>query len=420
MPLPAAAARPFDLAVIGAGIVGVSTAHAARQRGLSVVLVDRREPGEETSYGNAGILSSGSVTPLNSPALWKSLPAYLGNRHPALRFAPGWWLRNNPWALRFLANANAAATAPRAAALNGLIQASLAQHRQWIVAAGETHRLRETGWLKLWRSDSLAAARAESEALAAFGIASDILDRQAISGLEPSLAPIYPVGLHHKDTASVDSPQAIVKAYARLLAQGGGTFVRGEVSALHQGAEGWRVVHANGEISARNVAVALGPWSPDLLAPLGYRVPMAYERGYHQEFRADAARRLGRPIYDAEGGFVLTPVENGLRLTTGVELAARDAPSSSLQLVAATAKARAILAFGDPVAAPWRGARPTFPDSLPMIGPAPRHKGLWLACGHQHIGLTTGPATGAAIAAMVAGDAPPFDARAFDPSRYLR
>ena len=116
---------------------------------------------------------------------------------------------------------------------------------------------------------------------------------------------------------------------------------------------------------------------------------------------------------------VLTPVENGLRLTTGVELAARDAPSSSAQLEAATQKARAILAFGDPVAAAWRGARPTFPDSLPMIGPAPRHRGLWLACGHQHIGLTTGPATGAAIAAMVAGETASFDVRAFDPARYL-
>ena len=75
-----------DVIVLGAGIVGVSTAYAARQRGMSVIVVDRREPGTETSYGNAGILSSGSIFPLNHPSLWKALPKYLTNRHPALRW----------------------------------------------------------------------------------------------------------------------------------------------------------------------------------------------------------------------------------------------------------------------------------------------------------------------------------------------
>ena len=74
-----------DIAVLGAGIVGVSAAFSARQRGMSVVLVDRREPGSETSYGNAGILSSGSISPLNNPSLWSALPKYLSNRHAALR-----------------------------------------------------------------------------------------------------------------------------------------------------------------------------------------------------------------------------------------------------------------------------------------------------------------------------------------------
>src|SRR5712675_2882168 len=94
-----------DVAVLGAGIVGVSAAYAARQRGLSVVLVDRREPGSETSYGNAGILSSGSILPLNQPSLWSALPAYVANRHAALRWNPGWALQNIDWVVRFLANA---------------------------------------------------------------------------------------------------------------------------------------------------------------------------------------------------------------------------------------------------------------------------------------------------------------------------
>src|SRR5271168_4295062 len=140
-----------DVVVLGAGIVGVSAAFAARQRGLSVVLVDRREPGSETSYGNAGILSSGSISPLNNASLWSALPKYLTNRHAALRWDPAWAMRNIDWVIRFLANATPSRTRPRATALHGLIGASLKLHREWIVKANVGQRIRETGWLKAWR-----------------------------------------------------------------------------------------------------------------------------------------------------------------------------------------------------------------------------------------------------------------------------
>jgi D-amino-acid dehydrogenase len=406
-----------DVIVLGAGIVGVSAAYAARQRGLSVILVDRREPGSETSYGNAGILSSGSILPLNKPSLFKALPAYLTNRHAALRWDPAWAMANIDWIVRFLANAAPSRVKPRAAALHGLIGASLKLHREWIVKADAAHRIRETGWLKAWRSDALAAARQEQAFLAEYGIDSRILDRQAISALEPNILPVYKVGLLHTQTASVDSPGEVVKAYARMFSGAGGEIRQSDIRAIVPDGEGWRV--ANDAISARHVVVALGPWSPDLLRPLGYRVPMAFERGYHREFKPNPARPLHRPIHDAEGSFLMTPMEQGIRITSGVELTSRDAPSSFAQLDAVIPVARGALEFGEPVGEPWRGARPTLPDSLPMIGPAPRHSGLWLAFGNQHIGFTTGPATGAAIAAMIAGTAPPFDATAFSPGRYL-
>src|ERR1700727_264273 len=164
--------RRADVIVLGAGIVGVSAACAARQRGMSVMLVDRREPGSETSYGNAGILSSGSISPLNNPSLWKALPKYLTNQHAALRWNPAWAVRNAGWVLRFLANATESNTKPRAAALHGLIGASLKLHREWIVKANAGHRIRETGWLKAWRSDAVGAAKEEQAWLAEFGIES--------------------------------------------------------------------------------------------------------------------------------------------------------------------------------------------------------------------------------------------------------
>jgi D-amino-acid dehydrogenase len=408
-----------DVVVLGAGIVGVSAAFAARQRGMSVVLVDRREPGSETSYGNAGILSSGSISPLNNPTLWSALPKYLTNQHPALRWNIGWSIRNADWVIRFLANATASRLRPRATALHGLIGASLKLHREWIVKAGAAERIRETGWLKAWRSDAVASAKLEQALLAEYGIESQLLDRQTISALEPSIVPVYSVGLLHTQTASVDSPGNVVKAYAKMVAGSGGEVRQSEIKAIVPDADGWRAVLAEGAISARHVVVALGPWSPDILRPLGYRVPLAFERGYHREFKPNPARSLQRPIHDAEGSFLVTPMENGIRVTSGVELTDRDAPSSFAQIDEVVPMAREVVEFGDMVGETWRGSRPTLPDSLPMIGPAPRHRGLWLAFGNQHIGFTTGPATGAAIAAMIGGAPPSFDVSAFAPSRYL-
>jgi D-amino-acid dehydrogenase len=408
-----------DVAVLGAGIVGVSAAYAARQRGLSVVLVDRREPGSETSYGNAGILSSGSISPLNNPALWRALPKYLTNQHPALRWNMGWAIRNPDWVIRFLANATNSRLRPRATALHGLIGASLKLHREWIVKAGAGQRIRETGWLKAWRSDAVASAKREQALLSEYGIESRLLDRQDISALEPSIVPVYKVGLLHTQTASVDSPGAVVKAYANMLAGSGGEIRQSEIKAIVPDGEGWRVVLTDGAISARHVVIALGPWSSDILRPLGYRVPLAFERGYHREFKPNPARTLQRPIHDADGSFLMTPMEQGIRVTSGVELTDRDAPSSFAQIDAVVPLARGVVEFGDAVGETWRGARPTLPDSLPMIGPAPRHPGLWLAFGNQHIGFTTGPATGAAIAAMIGGAPPLFDVTAFAPGRYL-
>jgi D-amino-acid dehydrogenase len=412
-------AKQFDVIVLGAGMVGVSSALSARERGMSVILIDRREPGSETSYGNAGIISSGSIFPLNTPALFEALPKYLSNHHPALRWNLAWSVRNVDWIVRFLANALPSQTKPRAAALRGLIATSLKLHREWIVKAGAPQRIRETGWLKAWRGDVTASAKAQQAALAEFGVESEVLDRQTISALEPNILPVYRTGLLHTETASVDSPGNVVKAYARMFAGAGGQIRASEIKSVVPDGEGWRAVLSDGELRSRHVVVALGPWSADLLRTLGYRAPLAFERGYHQEFKPNPARQLLRPIHDADIGFLMTPMEQGVRVTSGVELTDRDAPSNLAQLEASVAAARSVVEFGEAVGQPWRGARPTLPDSLPMIGPAPRHGGLWLAFGHQHIGFTTGAGTGAAIAAMISATPPPFDVTAFAPSRYL-
>lgn len=408
--------------VLGAGMVGVGCALALQKRGLAVTLLDRREPGQETSYGNAGVISRSSILPINHPGLWRNLPRYLSNRHAAVRYRLGDLLRRPGWILRFLAEARTSRLPPRVAALESLIAPSLPLHRRLMGEARIAGRLRETGFLELFRSEAgVAAARARQDWLGAHGVRVERLDQAALAALEPGLKPIFPAALWHAESASVDWPGAVVEAYAQLFVARGGRLLRDEVRSLAREGAGWRVAGRDGGHAADLVVVALGPWSGDLLAPLGLSVPLGAERGYHRHYRLAPGAGLSRPAYDVEASYMMGPMERGLRVTSGVELARHDAPDDHAQIEKVLPRVREAIAIGE-AAEPgtWRGSRPTLPDSLPMIGEAPRHPGLWLAFGNQHVGFSTGPATGELLAALVCGEAPPADPAPFAPARYLR
>jgi D-amino-acid dehydrogenase len=343
-----------EVVVLGAGIVGVSTAYAARERGMSVILVDRREPGSETSYGNAGIISSGSITPLNNPSLWKALPKYLTNRHAALRWNPVWAVQNFGWVARFLADSAAARLRPRAAALHGLIGASAKLHREWIVKAEAGIAFARPAGSGVAERCGTVRRNESRPFLAEYGIASELLDRQAISALEPDIVPVYKVGLLHTQTASVDSPGAVVKAYARMFARAGGDVRQADIKAIMPtaiaGAWCWPMVRFR-------LAMSWSQWDrgPRIFcgrSATAFRSP--FERGYHREFKPNPARPLRRPVYDIDGGFIMTPMEQGIRVTSGVELTGRDAPSSFAQLDQVVPLARGVAEFGDAVGDPWR------------------------------------------------------------------
>lgn len=413
---------PGDVVVLGAGMVGVSTGLALARRGLRVTVVDRKPPGSETSFGNSGVLSRSSIFPINGPGLPRQLPAYIGNRHPAVRWSAFHVLRNPRWIAGFLRECTVQSTARRAQALDRLIGLSMGLNRTWIGEAGLGAHLRETGWLKVWRTSSgMDLARGEAEALAAFGIATEVLDAAGVRRLEPAARPVFPAGLLITGSASVDDPQAIVQGYARLLERRGGAIRQAEIARLEREDAGWRIETSDGVLAAAAVVVALGPWSADLLRPLGLGVPLGFERGYHVHVSLQPGQGPTRPVYDVDAAHIVTPMRRGVRITSGVELADRDAPPRHDQIERAVAAARTSFELGerlDPV--PWCGARPTLPDSLPMIGPVPGRPGLYAAFGHQHIGFSTGAGTGEIVAAQIVGETPPIDAAAFAPARYLR
>jgi D-amino-acid dehydrogenase len=408
------------VAVAGAGMVGVSCALALQEKGFDVTLIDRRAPGEETSFGNAGVIARSSLIPFNNPKLWRALPNLLKNESPGFRYDPAYLRRNLGWGARFLAHARATHFAKTTRALDALITLSMAEHKRLRAAAGIAHRYRDTGWLFCYRTEaSFEASAWQWEVLRAFNVDQQALDAASLKSLEPDLANVFPRALWVKDAMSVDEPGRIVRALAKYFVSQGGKFIKQTVPTA-------QFVSANQQWQLRNLGlfdrlvVALGPWSPDYLAPLGINIPMAFERGMHQHFLLPENKQLNRPIYDVSAGYVLAPMADGARLSTGVELTARDAATNPTQLTLANRAAQSVLPLTvSPNSPPWLGARPTLPDSRPMIGALSRFANLWCAFGHQHIGFSTGPGTGAIIADMIAGANPRLDAAAFSPSRFL-
>jgi D-amino-acid dehydrogenase len=407
------------VAVAGAGMVGVSCALALQEKGFDVTLIDRRAPGEETSFGNAGVIARSSLIPFNNPKLWRALPNLLKNESPGFRYDPAYLRRNLAWSARFLAHARAAHFAKTTRALDALISLSTAEHKRLRAEAKITHRYRDNGWIFCYRTlKSFDAAAWQRATFDAFDVQYEVLDEDALYALEPDVARLFPRSLWVKDAMSVDAPGEVVKAYANMFVKRGGRLVQTELPAAQK-------VHFSGEISLGNIGifdrfiVALGPWSPEYLAPLGIHIPMAFERGSHQHFDFQHGASLSRPIYDVGAGYVLAPMAGGARLTTGVELAARDAAFSEVQLTLTSASAQSVMSL-TPSAQQlaWLGCRPTLPDSRPMIGASSRVPNLFLALGHQHIGFATGSGTGALIADLLCGVAPPIEADAFSPMRF--
>jgi D-amino-acid dehydrogenase len=408
--------------VLGAGMVGVACALELQRKGFEVTLVDKASPGSETSYGNGGVIARSSLIPLNNPSLPSSLPSLLRNNKPQLKYNPWFVLQNLSWGWQFLRNTRQSVFEETATALDELIRLSTAEHQRLIAQAGIAHRLRDTGWLFLYRSEQAYESGAFSRSIYdRFSIKTQSLNDVQLRDLEPNLAPIFPKALWIQDALSVDSPGETVRAYAAMFVQMGGRIVHGGVGSLHRrGDDIWEVLLENGErLPSAHIVVALGPWSREFLGRLKFKIPMGFERGYHQHFQTQQDVRLNRPIYDTAKGYILTPMQQGIRLTTGVELTHHLAPSNLNQLHMGIEAAKQIFPLGGLTADPiWRGARPTLPDSRPMIGELPGAKNLWAAFGHQHIGFSTSTGTAALLCALMLGQPTPINPEPFRPGRF--
>jgi D-amino-acid dehydrogenase len=410
-----------DVLVLGAGMVGVGAALHLQQRGRDVILVDRHElAGEETSFGNGGIIECASVFPYMFPRDFGQILQYAMNSTPQVRYQFSDLPTFLPWLARYFLASSPDRALHSAMAELPLIRRSLIEHEALIAEAEVPELLRRTGWIKLFRSDAtLEKAIRDFERAKHYDVAGEALDGKAIVAREPNLTGDFAGAIHFPAPGFVPDPGALVKAYAALFKRKGGRFVVGDARTLEQDAGGWRVGGSGGTAIARDVVVALGPWSDLVFRPLGYSIPLNVKRGYHLHLAPRGNAVLNHPVLDSDLGYLLAPMNRGIRLTTGVEFARRDAPPTPIQLQRALPRAHALFPLGDAVdAKPWMGARPCLPDMLPVIGKAPRHAGLWFDFGHQHHGLTLGPVTGRLLAEMMTGETPFADPKPFAVERF--
>lgn len=410
------------VAVIGGGIVGVATALTLQLDGHRVVLFDPREPGSGASYGNAGGIVDNGFVPTATPGLWKRVPRMLADPDSPLKMRWRYLPQIAPWLSAFLLSGTAARSTDIAREMAPLTTGAVAAHQALLRAAGQPDIVKYVGWLKIYRDTAALAGTAFDRALLdRFGQRYEVLDAEALRQLEPGLSRDYTRAIFYPDAAFASTPFALTQAYLRAFLDRGGRLLREEARRFETGATGvTRLITDRGIHAADQVVIAAGARSARLTEPLGQPLPLDCERGYHLNLSWDGADPvLRRPVVVGGPQFVLCPMADGLRLTGGVEFAGLEAPPDFRRIRRMVPLAQKVLpGLSDDVTREWMGHRPSFPDSKPVIGRSSRHRNLWFAFGHGHLGLTLSAITARMIADAMAGRPAAIPLAPFRDSRF--
>lgn len=390
--------------IVGAGIVGVCVGLTLQRSGHAVTIIDPKPPGRATSFGNAGSIAAGNVYPVSMPGTWKQVPAMLMNPAAPLNLRWSYLPRMLPWLTRFLAAGTPDRVERIASEIREITKDAVAAHDQLMAASGITDIVKPVGWLKVYGSQRGFDASAETRAIQTRnGVRLEILNEDEVRQLEPGLAHRFTHGVFEPDNGFVTSPAMLTDAYAEAFARRGGQFVQERVTRFDfDGARPVRAVTDLGIWPADAFVICAGAWSKHLARMLGADVPLDTERGYHLNLNLESGPGLRRPVVIGEQGFVLAPMRDGMRLTSGVEFAGLDAPPSFKRIKNMLPLAKAALpGLGSEISREWLGYRPSIPDSKPVIGGSPRLDNVFFAFGHGHLGLTMAARTGQLVDDLV-------------------
>ncbi len=410
-----------DIIVIGAGIVGVSAALWLQRDGHRVRLLDREGPAAGTSWGNGGILASGSVVPVTVPGLWRKAPGMLFSRAQPLFVKWSYLPRLAPFLLRYMRHADAASVERISTALSELLHDAPEQHMALARGTPAEAFLSPADYVYGYRDKAaFLADRFGWDVRRRRGVRSEEMDGAAMAAHDPALAGCFGYGVRLTGHGQVTDPGAYVQALACEFESRGGEILRAELhdveleSGLCTG-----IATSAGHLNADRYVLTLGAWSGDLARRLGVRVPLESERGYHVEF-VNPNLTLKSTVMVASGKFVMNSMRGRLRAAGVVEFGGLDAPASAAPF--ALLRRQVADLFPDLTydrVDEWMGHRPATADSIPVIGVSPKASNVLLGYGHHHIGLTGGPKTGRWLARLVTGKPMNTDLAPFAPDRKI-
>jgi D-amino-acid dehydrogenase len=410
-----------DVLVIGAGIVGVAIALRLQQDGRAVVLIDREGVAAQASRGNAGALAFSDILPLASPGILRKAPRWLLDPLGPLTIRPSYLPRIAPWLVRFWRASLHDRVRTSTAAQAAMMDLSAVETPQMFAEAGASDMLHRDGVLHLYESDAELAASAPGwQARADHGIAfTHLRSAEAIAEFQPGLSPALMAATFVPGWMTVGDPLVVTETLARHFEQRGGRIRRADAAALSPGTDGVAVQLRDGRnVVARRVIVAAGAWSHRLARTLGEHIPLETERGYNTTLPVGAFA-LKRQLTFGGHGFVVTPLDCGVRVGGAVELAGLDAPPNYARAATMLAKAKRFMpGLRTEGGTQWMGFRPSLPDSLPAIGSAAADARVVYAFGHGHLGLTQAAATARLVADILADRPPPLDLLPFRPQRF--
>ncbi|MDE5440437.1 FAD-dependent oxidoreductase [Bradyrhizobium sp. CSA207] len=407
-----------DVAIVGAGIIGLAIAFRLAADGREVVVVDPNEPGSGASYGNAGTFAPYACAPVGNPDVLRNLPSLFVNPDSPLAVRLASLPALIPWLSRFVWQSMPVRARRNGQALADLLKEAMPVWRELAEQAQLSDLFRHEGCLyfyrgKMPREDSEWGARLRSE----LGVRQERLTSEEVARLEPAL-PRAAGGIFFPDAAHIVDPAAMTGRLAAAAAAKGAVFERARVDRLEpQDGGRIRLICRDRTIEAHTIVLAAGAWSKFLAEQGGEDIPLDTERGYHIEFAMDACP-IKRPVSPVDLGFYVTPMAGRLRAAGTVELGGLSAPLNPKQTALLERGVRKLFPDLGPVQSRWLGFRPSLPDSLPVIGPSRRYPNLIHAFGHGHLGLTLAGVTSRVVASLVEkrNDAP--NLRAFRPDRF--
>ncbi len=411
--------EPDHVVIIGAGIVGVSTAIWLRRAGVGVTVIDKQEPGEGTSFGNGGVLASCAIVPVTMPGIIGKSPKMLLDPNFPLFLRWSYLPKLTPWLLKYLSNANDSDTRRIAKGLEGLTSDSVDQHLSLVKGTRAEPFMVQSDYSYAYKSR--AAFDADSyvwDLRREAGFVPELIEGGAVREFEPLLSPKLEMLAVLQDHGFVRDPGAYVKALAKEAQALGATLLQAEVKDFTLTDGRVSVVETDqGPVECSGVVLAAGVWSKALAKKLGLSVPLESERGYHIVFKSPS-QDLRNPVMITTGKFVATPMASGMRCAGIVEFGGLEAEASPKPiefLKRQVAETFPDLSYGE--IETWFGHRPAPSDSLPLIGEI-KNTGVFTAFGHHHVGLTSGPKTGRIISDMITQGAHNTDLRIYSPNRF--